>query len=100
MVTATNPPPELLSPTPLLTCELSPSLIHANSSLSRRIYIPSCRAKVVSRFIWAEFIGSGLLTCLGLSVVFEMLAVGGLEARGHALRSKEYLLGLSQRVGD
>lgn len=43
------------------TCELSPSFIHANFSLSRRIYMRCCGAKVVSRFIWAEFIGSGFI---------------------------------------
>lgn len=45
------------------------------SCLSCRIYICHCRAKVVSRFICAEFIGSSLLSCFGLCVFGEMQRV-------------------------
>lgn len=67
-----SPPPELLSPTALI-CTLhvsSLSFIHASFSLSRRIYMRCCRAKVVSRLI-PEFIGSGLLTCFGLCCLWN-----------------------------
>lgn len=69
--------------TPLI-CTLNiwtpPTFIHANLSLSRRIYICCCGAKLVSRFICAEFIGSSLLSCFGLCVVSEMPRVKCLGA--------------------
>lgn len=37
-----------------LTSELPPGFIHADLSLSRRIYMLCCRAKVVSHFIWVH----------------------------------------------
>lgn len=52
------PHPPLLPSYAHLRCKLSPSFIQANFSLSRRIYIRCCGAKVVSRFI---FIGSGCI---------------------------------------
>lgn len=71
------PSPVPPSSTPLI-CTLNiwtPPSIHATRSLSRCIYIFCCRAKVVSRFICAEFIGSSLLSCFGLCVVSEMQRV-------------------------
>lgn len=74
----TPPPPSSLPSYAHLTSELSPSFIHADLSLSRRIYICCCRAKVVSHFICADFIGSRLLNCFGLCVVSEAQRVKSL----------------------
>jgi len=81
----------LFSPTPLIyahfTSNLPPSFIHANPSLSRRIYIHAAAGQRVTRFIYAEFIGSSLLSCFGSCVVSETQRVK-CEPWGHLFSSQ------------